>query len=352
MVSPIAEGVIIMRASNTNPNADDQVVPFQVEHVEASGRLVRLGPAIDEILVRHAYPDKVSEILGQALLLVAMFGSMIKDRQSGELIEDDAEFEKPSKERFILQTQSDGPVSLIVADYVHPGRLRGYARFDKSHFENLDKTDQNDNLLGKGHLAMTIDRGSDTDRYQGIVALDDEGPNAGLSGAANLYFEQSEQLPTFILLAMAKHFDAMNVKNDNSSSDWQWRGGALMVQKLTSVGGHKTKDLSEHDVYDDDDSWNRALILSQTIKDHELLDPLLSSRDLLYRLYHEDGIRVFAPMTIEATCSCSLAGVTQMLAGFSVADQHDMIEEDGKVHITCEFCNRAYELLPTDQTKA
>ena len=339
-----------MTATTINPNDDDLVVPFRVEHIQASGRLVRLGPAIDDILARHAYPDDVSKVLGQALLLVAMFGSMIKDRQSAHPENDSRQDGPSSKERFILQTQSEGPINLIVADYVHPGELRGYARFDKDRIDQLDELALAGDLLGKGHLAMTIDRGSDTDRYQGIVALNDGNGPEGLSGAANQYFEQSEQLPTFIHLAMARHFDAL-IENDNAGSNgWHWRGGALMLQKLTSVGGHAPTPSVETEAFSDtdEDAWGRSLALSHSIKDHELLDPLLSSPDLLYRLYHEDGVRVFNAMNITAACSCSLEGVTRMLAGFSIADQKDMVEEDGKVHITCEFCNRSYELKPFD----
>ncbi len=335
-----------MSSKQVNAHDDDHVLPFRIEHLEMSGRLARLGPAIDEILARHAYPDRVSQVLGQALLLVAMFGSMIKDRQPSH---PDQGGHKPT-ERFILQTQSDGAVNLIVADYVHPGHLRGYARFNEDLINELDEDELEARLLGKGHLAMTIDRGSDTERYQGIVSLDDEGPSVGLSGAANQYFQQSEQLPTFIRLAMAKHFDAMDKNADNDAHDWHWRGGALMIQKLTSIGGHQTPDRAAPDLLpdalDDDESWNRTHILSQSIKDHELLDPVLSSRDLLYRLYHEDGVRIFDALNIGAACSCSLKGVENMLGGFTKSERKDMIKEDGKVHITCEFCNRTYEVTP------
>ncbi len=336
-----------MSATQTSLHDDDHVLPFSIEHLEVSGRLVRLGPAIDEILTRHAYPDQVSQVLGQALLLVAMFGSMVKDRQTMQPSAPDSS----PKERFILQTQSDGAINLIVADYVHPGHLRGYARFNEQKLNDLGQHELEARLLGKGHLAMTIDRGSDTDRYQGIVSLDDEGPNIGLSGAANQYFQQSEQLPTFIHLAMARHFDAMAAKSDHQSQGWQWRGGALMIQKLTSVGGHKASELADpaplSDIFDDEESWNHTHILSQSIKDHELLDPVLSSGDLLYRLYHEDGVRIYDALDMKAACSCSLKGVENMLAGFTRGERKDMIKDDGKVHITCEFCNRAYEVTPS-----
>ncbi|MCP4933445.1 MAG: Hsp33 family molecular chaperone [bacterium] len=334
-----------MSSLQSNSHDDDHVLPFRIEHLEVSGRLVRLGPAIDDILTRHTYPDRVSQVLGQALLLVAMFGSMIKDRQSTQPKQPGT---KPT-ERFILQTQSDGAINLIVADYVHPGHLRGYARFNEDLINELTDDELDARLLGKGHLAMTIDRGSDTDRYQGIVSLEDEGPNIGLSGAANQYFQQSEQLPTYIRLAMAKHFDAMGENTNNESQDWHWRGGALMIQKLTSTGGHKTSDQVAHEQLldaNDDESWNRTHILSQSIKDHELLDPVLSSTDLLYRLYHQDGVRIFDVLNIGASCSCSLKGVENMLAGFTKSERKDMVKDDGKVHITCEFCNRTYEITP------
>jgi len=327
---------------------DDLVMPFRIENAEAGGRLVRLGPAIDEILTRHNYPQKVSQVLGEALLLVAMFGSMIKDRQSDKHTITD------QVERFILQTQSDGAINLIVADYVHPGHLRGYARFDVDKLESLSKNELASQLLGKGHLALTIDRGPDTDRTQGIVSLDNEGPHAGLSGAANHYFEQSEQLPTFIQLSMARHFDGLQDKSEEGSSGWHWRGGALMVQKLTSVGGHKTSGSEHENTWSntDEDSWNRISVLSQSLKDHELLDPLLAIPDLLYRLYHVDGVRIFDPLKIGAACSCSSKSVTRMLNGFTAREQREMVEDDGKIHITCEFCNRAYGLQPPKSGKS
>ena len=155
---------------STDPSpVDDLVLPFRLERAQAAGRLVRLGPAIDEILTRHAYPKQVSQLVGEALLLVSLFGSMIKERQREETPE------SPAPERFILQTQTDGAINLIIADYAHPGHLRGYARFDEARLAELKEEDYARHLLGKGHLAMTIDRGPQTDRTQGIVALENHG---------------------------------------------------------------------------------------------------------------------------------------------------------------------------------
>ena len=160
---------------------DDLILPFQAEQADVVGRLVKLGPTVDTILSRHDYPDSVSKLLGEAVALTALLGAALK-------------FEG----KFILQASTDGPVDLLVADYQVPGGLRGYARFSA---ERLAALTPDGRLLGEGHLAMTIDRGVDTERYQGVVPLEGE----TLTEAADTYFRQSEQLPTFIRLAVARH---------------------------------------------------------------------------------------------------------------------------------------------------
>jgi len=155
---------------------DDLILPFQAEHADVLGRLVKLGPTVDTILSRHDYPEPVSQLLGEAVALTALLGASLK-------------FEG----KFILQASTDGPVDLLVADYQVPGGLRGYARFSA---ERLAELPPNGRLLGEGHLAMTIDRGNDTERYQGVVPLQGD----SLTEAADTYFRQSEQLPTFIRL--------------------------------------------------------------------------------------------------------------------------------------------------------
>lgn len=360
---------------------DNLVLPFRVEGAGSSGRLTRLGASLDEILARHAYPEPVSRLLGEALLLAAMLGSTVKSRQATDY-DEQGELADGRGERFILQTQTDGVVSMIVADWRSPGVLRGYARFDAERLAALAPKEQQDTarLLGKGHLAMTIDRGGDTERYQGIVALD----NDSLTAAADRYFAQSEQLPTLIRMAVGRHFAG------NGASAWHWRGGALMVQKLTPVGGyrpgsggdmqreqdgdgdpgeaHGTGESARHGQAgsgegaghaaaagrpghaDDDaeDGWRRTAILAGSLKDDELIDPLIAAEELLLRLFHEDGVRVFASSSMAAGCSCSQQRVTQMLAGFAAAERADMAEADGRIHITCEFCNRSYAVSPEE----
>ena len=188
---------------------DDLILPFQAEQADVVGRLVKLGPTVDTILSRHDYPEPVSKLLGEAVALTALLGAALK-------------FEG----KFILQASTDGPVDLLVADYQVAGGLRGYARFAA---ERLAELPADGRLLGEGHLAMTIDRGVDTERYQGVVPLEGE----TLTEAADTYFRQSEQLPTFIRLAVARHYRAGNA----DGRPWSWRAGGLLVQKLTREGG-------------------------------------------------------------------------------------------------------------------
>ncbi len=291
---------------------DDLVLPFQAEQADVLGRLVKLGPTVDTILSRHAYPDPVSRLLGEAVALTALLGASLK-----------------SDGKLILQATTDGPVDLLVADYQVPGGLRGYARFDAERVAALD-SDDDVTLLGEGHLAMTIDRGVDTERYQGVVPLEGE----SLTEAADTYFRQSEQLPTFIRLAVARHYRAGN----GGEGAWTWRAGGLLVQKLTREGGVA----SEKDFEED---WMRAKSLAETVEDHELLDPMLPPERLLYRLFHEEQVRVYRAVPLQTYCSCSRERVEELLARFSPEELTDMVV-DGEVWVTCEFCNARYNFAP------
>jgi molecular chaperone Hsp33 len=293
--------------------ADDLILPFQAEQADVTGRLVKLGPVVDTILSRHDYPEAVSQLLGEAVALTALLGAALK-------------FEG----KFILQASTDGPVDLLVADYQVPGGLRGYARFSP---DRLAGPPSEGNLLGKGHLAMTIDRGVDTERYQGVVPLEGE----SLTEAADTYFRQSEQLPTFIRLAVARHYRAGKA----GERSWAWRAGGLLVQKLTREGGRsggREAAFAEED-------WTRARALAETVEDHELLDPMLPPDRLLYRLFHEEQVRAFRAIPLESYCSCSRGRVEELLRRFSAEDLADMVV-DGEVWVTCEFCNNRYRFDP------
>ena len=302
--------------------ADDYVLPFTTDKSRALGRLVRFGPLADEILKRHDYPAPVSEVLGQALALTAMLGSTLKF--SGNLI---------------LQTQTNGPLGFLVANFEAPGRLRGYASIDDERRAEVDASEGDYGaLLGNGHMALTIDPGGHMDRYQGIVSL--EGND--LSDAANTYFRQSEQLPTFVRLAIARHHSGAG-----GDGDWHWRAGGIMVQYVSPVGGREDADEDEggnsnwlHGERDED--WQRVSILAATVEDHELIDPTLSPERLLYRLFHEEGVRASAPQPFEAFCRCSRERVETFIGSFQGDDIASMKDDDGNIAITCEFCNEVY----------
>ena len=293
---------------------DDMILPFQAENADVVGRLVKLGPTVNTILSRHAYPDPVSRLLGEAVAMTALLGAALK-----------------TEGKFILQASTDGVVDLLVADYQVPGALRGYARFSADRLAEAEKDDET-SLLGQGHFAMTIDRGSDADRYQGVVPLEGD----TLTDAADTYFQQSEQLPTFIRLAVARHYQA--AAEGEGEGAWTWRTGGLLVQKLTREGGvASSKDFEE--------DWTRAMALAETVEDHELLDPMLPPDRLLYRLFHEEQVRVFPAIPIETYCSCSRERVEDLLHSFSAEDLADMVV-DGEVWVNCEFCNARYNFDP------
>jgi molecular chaperone Hsp33 len=302
---------------------DDLVFAFEVKPLGVRGRIVRLGPVVDDILHRHDYPPPVSALLAEAVALTAMLGAALKF--SG---------------KFILQTKTDGPVDLIVADFVSPGGLRGYARFDKAKVAALGQATQSA-LLGQGYLAMTVDQGAEMERYQGIVPL----KGGDLTAAAHAYFSQSEQIPTRLRLAAGPLIE----RGTRASS---WRAGAIMVQHLPRGGGASPLRFSSGDAPEgseaqlpESDNWVKARLLLDTAEDHEMLDPMLSPERLLYRLYHEDGVTVYPGVVLHRHCTCSLAGVEEMLKRFSPGERAAMVE-NGEINVTCEFCSTAYRFAP------
>ena len=302
---------------------DDLVMPFEIKPLGVRGRIVRLGPAVDDILHKHDYPAPVSALLAEAVALTAMLGASLK-------------FDG----KFILQTKTDGPVDMIVADYVSPGKIRGYARFDRERIAALDPPAQ-PALMGKGHLAMTVDQGPGMERYQGIVPLDGN----TLTEAAGTYFAQSEQIPTRLKLS-AGPLISRGARSQN------WRAGAIMVQHLPKDGGISPIQFSSGDVPEgveeqvpENDNWVKARLLLDTAEDHELLDPTLSPERLLYRLYHEDGVTVYSAAALARYCTCSRQSVTAMLRSFPEDDRAAMVE-NGEISVTCEFCSANYRLAP------
>lgn len=295
--------------------SDDLVLPFRAEASGIMGRVVRLGAVADRILKGHDYPEPVLALLGEALCLTALLGAALK-----------------TGAKLILQTKTDGPVSTLVVQNDGPGALRGYASFEAERV----KAHRGGGLLGAGHLAMTIDPGGDRDRYQGIVALEGQ----SLADAALDYFRQSEQLPTFLRLAVGKHYAA----DAEGHRGWLWRAGGLMLQHLSPEGGTApVQDRLKGDGtgYEIDDDWERTRILAETVMDHELIDPDLSAERLLLRLFHEEGVRAYGAKPVEARCGCSRERLAGIMARFDRAELDDMIV-DGKIEITCEFCSTRY----------
>ncbi len=303
----------------------DVVIPFAVKPLGVRGRIVRLGAVLDDILSRHDYPESVSALVAESVALTAMLGTALKFNG-----------------KFIVQTKTSGPVQMIVADFVSPGGVRGCAKYSKPRIDELKKPDQKQ-LLGEGILGMTVDQGANMERYQGIVPLG----NSTLADAAHTYFQQSEQIPTRLRVAAGP----LLARGEKQT---YWRAGAILVQHLPSEGGSSplpemqgdAPEGSEHQV-DEDDNWVKARLLLDTIEDHELLDPTLTAEEILYRLYHEDGVTVYPAIPITRHCTCSREAVSTMLQNFSEADRVDMVKDD-KIEVVCEFCSTPYQFKLAD----
>ncbi len=309
----------------------DRALPFQVDALEVRGRVVSLGPAIDAILARHDYPVPVKALLGEACVLAALLATSLKDVS-----------------RFILQAQTDGPVSMLVVDIRLPGQLRATASCDGAAAAAIVEAGTADaaTLLGKGTLAMTIEQGHGGQRYQGFVPLDHE----SLEAAAHTYFRQSEQIPTCIRMAVSEMFD----RDEDGKARHQWRAGGIIGQFMPEAGDrvrHRdlpagdapedAQDLAEAGLDADDDAWVEAAALIDTVEDHELTDPAISSERLLFRLFHERGVRVFEPVRLEDHCTCTRDRIEKVL------DQMDAVEiadaaVGGEIEVRCEFCGLRY----------
>ncbi len=306
---------------------DDIVLPYTVESLSTRGRLVRLGAVIDAILKRHAYPDPISRVVGEAAALAVLLGSTLKHEG-----------------RFQLQTKTTGPLHMLVVDFDAPSNLRALARFDEAALAKRIAAGGEGDLLGEGHLAFTIDPGGDMSRYQGVIPLEGQ----GLEHAAHAYFERSEQIPTLVRLAVGQSVTAHGV---------EWRAGGLLAQFLPdSPERRRRADFHPGDAPEgvapeaspEDDEWVEAKARAATTEDHELIDPTLSSERLLFRLFNERGVRVSEPMALSDTCRCSAERIDAMLQSFSPEERAAMIGDDGMIGVTCEFCSTKRIFNPAD----
>ncbi|CAN7155005.1 Hsp33 family molecular chaperone [Neorhizobium sp. LjRoot104] len=304
---------------------DDRVVPFQVDGLDVRGRAVQLGPLLNSILSRHEYPGPVARLLAEAIVLTALLGTSLK-------------FDG----KFTVQTKGDGPVDLLVADFSTPDSLRAYARYDEEALAEAVKEGRTSppDLLGRGVLAFTIDQGRGMQPYQGIVPMD----GSSLEEIAGVYFRQSEQIPTKVRLGVAELFD----RDGDGKPRHNWRAGGLVAQFLPQAPERMRQpdlhggDGDERDFeFAEDDSWAEARTLVETIDTDELTDPRVAIERLLFRLFHERGVRVYAPHTVFDRCSCSRDKIKGVLSGFS-AEEIEASEEDGEIAVTCEFCSTTY----------
>jgi molecular chaperone Hsp33 len=288
----------------------DEAVGFTLPHRHARGRVVRLGPVLDEILSAHDYPAPIARILSEALVMTALIGSTLKD-VGGQLT---------------LQAQTEsGIIDLLVCDY-RGGELRGYIRFDKDRLGEVPHLPSLYALFGKGYLAITFDQAATGERYQGIVPLE----GTSLADAAQSFFSQSEQIPSFVRLAV---------------DDTGHVAGGLLVQHLPEgeEGRERLHTRLDHP------EWEHVRILSETLKASELTADALPLSDLLWRLFHEeDEIRVLATVPLSKGCRCNLDHIRGVISRFGADERRDMVGKDGFIRVDCEFCSRSFPIAPSD----
>lgn len=310
-------------AESLTPILFDAVIPFEVEGRDVAGRITRLDTVVDTILSRRDYPEPVARLLGEALAITALLGSIMK-------------FEGV----FTFQAKGDGPVSLLVCDFATPegadqtdaigGALRGMATFDTDKLPAGNGLSLKD-LMGDGYLALTIDQGSHTDRYQGIVELAGD----SLDASAAHYFQRSEQLPSALVTRCAP-------VQENGAT--RWRAGSILIQHLPPS---KPGSQSPFEKHDEPEDWAHATALMETVSPQELLSGSLPLQDLLYRLYHEDGVRAFPPAHLALGCRCSREKLENVIRTFPDDDVAHMVV-DGKISVVCQFCNTEYTFDPAE----
>jgi molecular chaperone Hsp33 len=301
---------------------DDSVAAFQLDTRPVSGRVVRMGAVIDEILSAHNLPVPVAALLGEAVLLAVLIGDSLKF-QGRLIVQASGANANPGG------LAGEGAVSFVVADYAVGEGVRAFARFDAARVAAIEAAQGPrpgaEALLGPGTFAMTIDQGADMDRYQGVVSLD--GPT--LAACAEHYFAQSEQVPTRIRLAVGQEM--------LSGGQTRWRAGGAILQRIAG------DDARGHDPH----AFADAKVLFDTVEDDELLDPNVSSGKLLFRLFHEDGVRLQPAKPVMKRCTCERERLARILAGFPAEDRDEMVK-DGAVVMTCEYCNRDWRFTDAE----
>ena len=288
--------------------ADDFVLPFLLERPELRGRLLRADDALQAILSRHDYPDPVARQLGELLVLAGLLSSLLK-------------FDGVCT----LQIRGEAAIRLMVVDVTSGGALRGYAEFDEDRLTRL-RGDQDGasppsmpQLLGPGQLVFTVDLGGGRPAHQAIVELSGE----SLADSLHHYFRQSEQLSTATAVAVRR-------------AGGGWRAAGLLLQQLPE---NETAGASLGS--DEEDDWRRALVLMASCSQQELLDFDIEANDLLYRLFHEEQVRVFSRREISFQCRCSRQRIETTLRALA-RDDLESLRAEGEAVVTCQFCNTVY----------
>jgi molecular chaperone Hsp33 len=288
----------------------DTSLAFTIPQRHARGRLVRLGPALNEILSAHGYPPAIERVLAEAIVLAALLGATLKDVE-GQLT---------------LQAQTEnGVIDLLVADY-RGGEMRGYVRHDPERLGELPADPSLFALFGKGYLAITFDQAVSGERYQGIVPLE----GGSLAEAAESYFAQSEQIPSLVRIGVGR------------SADGQVVGGGLMLQHLPE--GEEGRDRIHTRL--DHPEWGHIAALGGSVRSEELADSALPLETLLWRLFNEDEVRVTPGVAPRRGCRCDPDHVASVIARFPQDEQAEMAGPDGLIEVNCEFCARAFKIEP------
>lgn len=309
---------------------DDTVLPFQLDRSDIRGRVARLDGVLDRVLAQHDYPPQVEALVAEAALLTALIGQTIKLRW-----------------KLSLQIRGDGPIRIIATDYFgptddgKPARIRAWASFDRAR---LDPARRPFDQMGRGYFAILIDQGPGTAPYQGITPL----VGGSLSACAETYFAQSEQLPTRFALTFGQSILASGRRG--------WRAGGVMLQHMPEASAHVARDggsgegglLSASDILhgDDEENWTRANLLLDTVEEIELVGPEVQPTELLVRLFHDEGPRVFDAQPVAFGCTCSADKVRQSLSIYSAKDIAHMTTPEGIVTADCQFCGAHYEFDP------
>lgn len=293
----------------------DTAVGFTIPARNVRGRAVRLGGVLNDVLSAHDYPPVIARLLAEALTLAALLGSMLKEAGS----------------QLTLQAQTEnGPISLLVTDYKAnddgSGEVRGYVDFDMDRLIELGGDPSLFGLFGKGYLALTFDQvqseGIPGSRYQGVVPLEGE----SLAKAVELYFAQSEQIPSFVKVAAAPQGDG-------------WIAGGVLIQHLPEGEVGRERLHVDHD----HPEWEHVQILAHTLKPEELTDTALPLTDIFWRLFHEEEeVRVLSNIKIEKGCRCSAQYFREVLSRFGGEERAQMADDAGNINVDCAFCSRIF----------